>query len=175
MARRSKNNTNAETITDSGVDSEPTAAQPAAQPVAQPVVDGALLARAEKAESEVARLTAEAALNSGSERGSARDSERDSTRGRAEQKIGMLRLIFMGIAVLMGYLGVLVLINWYIPGSADTDGIGAMFFQTSKDILLVLTGILGSAMASVFDSRSSGRGTDAKPVEQVPAQENNLE
>jgi hypothetical protein len=87
----------------------------------------------------------------------------------------MLRLIFMGIAVLMGYLGVLVLINWYIPGSADIDGIGAMFFQTSKDILLVLTGILGSAMASVFDSRSSGRNTDAKPVEQVQAQENNLE
>jgi hypothetical protein len=163
MARRSKNDTSAEIITDSGVDFEPAAAQP----VAQPSVDGALLARAEKAEAEVARLTAEAARNSGSERGNAH--------GRAEQKIGMLRLIFMGIAVLMGYLGVLVLVNWYIPGTADIDGIGAMFFQTSKDILLVLTGILGSAMASVFDSRSSTRSTDAKPVEQVQAQENNLE
>ena len=141
------------------------------QAVVQPVVDGALLARAEKAEAEVTRLTAELARNSVSERGS----ERGSAYGRAEQKIAMLRLIFIGIAVLMGYLGILVLINWYIPGTADIDGIGATFFQTSKDILLVLTGILGSAMASVFDSRSSVRSTDAKPAEQVQAQENNLE
>ena len=141
------------------------------QAVVQPVVDGALLARAEKAEAEVTRLTAELARNSVSERGS----EHSSAHGRADQKIAMLRLIFIGIAILMGYLGILVLINWYIPGSADIDGIGAKFFQTSKDILLVLTGILGSAMASVFDSRSSVRSTDAKPAEQVQAQENNLE
>jgi hypothetical protein len=175
MARRSKNDISAEIIADSAVDSEPTAATtpPAAEEYA--VVDGALLARAEKAEAEVARLKTELARNSGSERGSARDSERGSAYSRAEQKISILRLIFIGIAALMGYLGILVLINWYIPGSADIDGIGATFFQTSKDILLVLTGILGSAMASVFDSRSSGRNTDAKPVEQVQAQENNLE
>lgn len=71
-------------------------------------------------------------------------------------KIKTLRLIFIGIACLMGYLGALVMVNWYVPGSVDTDGVGMAFFQTSKDILLVLTGILGSAMASVFDSRSSG-------------------
>jgi hypothetical protein len=71
-------------------------------------------------------------------------------------KIETLRLIFIGIALLMGYLGTLVLVNWYVPGSVDADGVGMAFFQTSKDILLVLTGILGSAMASVFDSRSSG-------------------
>jgi hypothetical protein len=71
-------------------------------------------------------------------------------------KIETLRLIFIGIALLMGYLGTLVLVNWYVPGSVDKDGVGMAFFQTSKDILLVLTGILGSAMASVFDSRSSG-------------------
>lgn len=65
-------------------------------------------------------------------------------------KIATLRLIFIGIACLMGYLGVLVLVNWYVPGSVDSDGVGMAFFQTSKDILLVLTGILGSAMASVF-------------------------
>ena len=73
-----------------------------------------------------------------------------------DAKIRTLRLIFIGIACLMGYLGILVLVNWYIPQSVDSDGVGMAFFQTSKDILLVLTGILGSAMASVFDSRSSG-------------------
>jgi hypothetical protein len=73
-----------------------------------------------------------------------------------DAKIKTLRLIFIGIAALMGYLGMLVTVNWYVPGSVDADGVGMAFFQTSKDILLVLTGILGSAMASVFDSRSSG-------------------
>jgi hypothetical protein len=74
---------------------------------------------------------------------------------REESRIAVLRLIFIGIAFLMGYLGVLVLINWYIPNSVDSDGVGMAFFQTSKDILLVMTGILGSAMSSVFETRSS--------------------
>lgn len=87
-------------------------------------------------------------------------------------KIETLRLIFVGIAFLMGYLGLLVLVNWYVPGSVDADGVGMAFFQTSKDILLVLTGILGSAMASVFDSRSSGgRSGDGFAVKpQAPQQ-----
>ena len=80
------------------------------------------------------------------------------------QKVTILKIIFIGISSLMGYLGILVLTNWYIPGSSDNDGIGASYFQMAKDILLVLTGILGSAMASVFDSRSSTRSTDAKPA-----------
>jgi hypothetical protein len=74
---------------------------------------------------------------------------------REESRISVLRLIFIGIACLMGYLGVLVLVNWYIPDSVDRDGVGMAFFQTSKDILLVMTGILGSAMSSVFETRSS--------------------
>ena len=91
-----------------------------------------------------------------------------------DAKIKTLRLIFIGIACLMGYLGILVLVNWYIPQSVDSDGVGMAFFQTSKDILLVLTGILGSAMASVFDSRSSGGrsgdGFTQKPNELNEAQ-----
>jgi hypothetical protein len=74
---------------------------------------------------------------------------------REESRISVLRLIFIGIACLMGYLGFLVLVNWYIPDSIDRDGVGMAFFQTSKDILLVMTGILGSAMSSVFETRSS--------------------
>lgn len=73
-----------------------------------------------------------------------------------QSKIAILRLIFLGIAMLMAYMGLLVAVDWSLPGSVDSDGVGMAFFQTSKDILLVLTGILGSAMASVFDSRSSG-------------------
>ena len=87
-------------------------------------------------------------------------------------KIETLRLIFLGIAMLMCYLGLLVAWNWYTPEARDQDGVGMAFFQTSKDILLVLTGILGSAMASVFDSRSSGgrSGDGFSPKSQPPAE-----
>ena len=107
------------------------------------------VARAERAETELAELRARL------------KAEVAAADKRASQKISMLRLIFIGIATLMGFLGILTLVNWYVPGSVDADGIGAAFFQTSKDILLVLTGILGSAMANVFDGgRSTGRASD---------------
>jgi hypothetical protein len=101
------------------------------------------LARAAIAEAEVARLNKGIALEIAS-------ADRRSTR-----KLDMLKVIFTGISTLMLFLGLLTLVNWYVPGSVDADGIGASYFQMSKDLLLVMTGILGSAMASVFDSRSS--------------------
>ena len=77
-----------------------------------------------------------------------------------QSKIAILRLIFLGIAMLMAYLGLLVAANWATPEARDTDGVGMAFFQTSKDILLVLTGILGSAMASVFKSQDAAPKID---------------
>jgi len=101
------------------------------------------LARAAIAEAEVARLNKGIALEIAA-------ADRRSTR-----KLDMLKVIFTGISTLMLFLGLLTLVNWYVPGSVDSDGIGVAYFQMSKDLLLVMTGILGSAMASVFDSRSS--------------------
>jgi len=118
------------------------------------------LARAAIAEAEVARLNKGIALEIAS-------ADRRSTR-----KLDMLKVIFTGISTLMLFLGLLTLVNWYVPGSVDTDGIGVAYFQMSKDLLLVMTGILGSAMASVFDSRSSSaRASDRgdQPTEQPPA------
>ena len=118
------------------------------------------LARAAVAEAEVERLNKGIAL------------EIAAADRRAARKLSMLRLIFMGIAALMGFLGALTLVNWYVPGSVDKDGIGTSYFQMSKDILLVMTGILGSAMASVFDGgrSSAGRAGDRteQPTEQPP-------
>ena len=119
------------------------------------------LARAAVAEAEVARLNRGIAI------------EIAAADRKAARKLSILRLIFLGIAALMGFLGILTLINWYVPGSVDADGIGTSYFQMSKDLLLVMTGILGSAMASVFDSRSSSarasdRG-DQQQTEQPPA------
>jgi hypothetical protein len=118
------------------------------------------LARAAIAEAEVARLNKGIALEIAS-------ADRRSTR-----KLDMLKVIFTGISTLMLFLGILTLVNWYVPGSVDTDGIGVAYFQMSKDLLLVMTGILGSAMASVFDSRSSSaRASDRgdQHAEQPPA------
>jgi hypothetical protein len=108
------------------------------------------LARAAIAEAEVTRLNRGIAL------------EIAAADRKAARKLSILRLIFIGIAALMGFLGALTLVNWYVPGSVDKDGIGTSYFQMSKDILLVMTGILGSAMANVFDSgqRTGGRATD---------------
>jgi hypothetical protein len=104
------------------------------------------LARAAIAEAEVTRLNRGIAL------------EIAAADRKAARKLSILRLIFLGIAALMGFLGVLTLINWYVPGSVDSDGIGSSYFQMSKDILLVMTGILGSAMANVFDGGQRGSG-----------------
>ena len=118
------------------------------------------LARAAVAEAEVTRLNKGIAL------------EIAAADRKAARKLSILRLIFLGIAALMGFLGALTLVNWYVPGSVDKDGIGTSYFQMSKDILLVMTGILGSAMANVFDagSRSPGSAGDrtAPPTEQPP-------
>ena len=118
------------------------------------------LTRAAIAEAEVARLNKGIALEIAA-------ADRRSTR-----KLDMLKVIFTGISTLMLFLGLLTLVNWYVPGSVDADGIGTSYFQISKDLLLVMTGILGSAMASVFDSRSSSaRASDRgeQPTEQPPA------
>jgi hypothetical protein len=104
------------------------------------------LTRAAIAEAEVTRLQRGVAL------------EIAATDRKAARKLAILRLIFLGIAALMGFLGVLTLVNWYVPGSVDSDGIGSSYFQMSKDILLVMTGILGSAMANVFDGGQRGSG-----------------
>ena len=107
------------------------------------------LTRAALAEAEVTRLQRGIAL------------EIAATDRKAARKLAILRLIFLGIAALMGFLGILTLINWYVPGSVDSDGIGVSYFQMSKDILLVMTGILGSAMANVFDGGQRGSGDRA--------------
>ena len=118
------------------------------------------LARAAVAEAEVARLNRGIAI------------EIAAADRKAARKLSILRLIFLGIAALMGFLGILTLINWYVPGSVDSDGIGSSYFQMSKDILLVMTGILGSAMANVFDAGSRSPGSagerSEQPAEQPP-------
>ena len=70
---------------------------------------------------------------------------------RLAGQITLLRQIFAGTVGLVVMLGALVVAQW----STGSTGEGLTMI---KDVLLVLTGILGSAMASVFDSRSRGDG-----------------
>lgn len=68
---------------------------------------------------------------------------------RLTGQIATLRMVFAGVVSLVVLLAVLIVVQWS-TGAQSGEGIGMV-----KDILLVLTGILGSAMASVFDSRNS--------------------
>jgi len=63
-------------------------------------------------------------------------------------QITLLRQIFAGTMGLVVMLGVLVVASW-LTGTTDKDALSMI-----ERVLLVLTGILGSAMASVFDSRN---------------------
>ena len=65
---------------------------------------------------------------------------------RLSGQITLLRQIFAGTVGLVVMLGVLVVAQW----STGSEGDGLSMI---KDVLLVMTGILGSAMASVFDTR----------------------
>ena len=67
---------------------------------------------------------------------------------RLTGQITLLRQVFSATVGLVVMLGALVLVQWSLGG--EVEGLSMV-----KDVLLVLTGILGSAMASVFDSRNT--------------------
>lgn len=67
---------------------------------------------------------------------------------RLTGQISLLRQIFAGTVGLIIMLGMLIAAQW-ATGTTDLDGLAMI-----ERVLLVLTGILGSAMASVFDSRN---------------------
>jgi len=66
-------------------------------------------------------------------------------------QVTLLRQLFQGTVGLVVMLGVLVAISW-ITGTTDKDALAMI-----ERVLLVLTGILGSAVASVFDSRNGAQ------------------
>jgi hypothetical protein len=59
-----------------------------------------------------------------------------------------LRQLFQGTIGLVVMLGIMVVASWF-TGTTDKEALSMI-----ERILLVLTGILGSAVASVFDSRN---------------------
>ena len=85
---------------------------------------------------------------------SAEDARKAAEDGLLKQKrlsgqITLLRQIFGGTVGLIALLGVLIVAQW-VTGTSDPEGLAMI-----ERVLLVLTGILGSAMASVFDSRNN--------------------
>lgn len=83
----------------------------------------------------------------------AEEAQKQAETGLLKQKrlsgqITLLRQIFGGTVGLIIMLGVLIVAQW-TTGTSDPDGLAMI-----ERVLLVLTGILGSAMASVFDSRN---------------------
>jgi len=65
-------------------------------------------------------------------------------------QITLLRQIFAGTVGLVGMLGALIVASWLTGNQEHNKDALAMI----ERVLLVMTGILGSAMASVFDSKN---------------------
>jgi len=65
-------------------------------------------------------------------------------------QITLLRQIFAGTVGLVGMLGLLIVASWLTGNQENNKDALAMI----ERVLLVMTGILGSAMASVFDSKN---------------------
>ena len=68
-------------------------------------------------------------------------------------QITLLRQLFNGTVGLVTMLGLLIITSWITGNNEAKDSLAMI-----ERVLLVLTGILGSAMASVFDSRNNGKG-----------------
>jgi PAS domain S-box-containing protein len=65
-------------------------------------------------------------------------------------QITLLKQIFTGTVGLISMLGILIITSWVAGINEAKDSLAMI-----ERVLLVLTGILGSAMASVFDSRNN--------------------
>ena len=65
-------------------------------------------------------------------------------------QITLLRQIFAGTVGLVAMLGLLIIASWVTGNQENNKDALAMI----ERVLLVMTGILGSAMASVFDSKN---------------------
>jgi len=108
----------------------------------------AAVARAEAAKAEAEENAAEMRCLKEAAQEAQRIAEDNALKQkRLSGQITLLRQIFGGTVGLVVMLGVLVVAQW----STGSEGEGLSMI---KDVLLVLTGILGSAMASVFDTRS---------------------
>lgn len=106
----------------------------------QALADALALANSAREEAEAMRETAEKARI-----------EAEDGMLRQKRLVGqmtLLRQVFSATVGLVVMLGALVMVQWSLGG--EVEGLSMV-----KDVLLVLTGILGSAMASVFDSRNS--------------------
>jgi hypothetical protein len=66
---------------------------------------------------------------------------------RLSGQMNLLRQVFIGTFLLAVLMGALIVAQWATGGSPEG-------LTMVKDILLVMTGILGSAMASMFDPRN---------------------
>ena len=106
------------------------------------------IARAEAATEEAHAATEEAErLTKVAEEARAAAEDGLLRQQRLSGQVTLLRQIFAGTVGLVVMLGFLVVAQW----STGSEGEGLSMI---KDVLLVMTGILGSAMASVFDTRN---------------------
>ena len=74
---------------------------------------------------------------------------------KLQGQVAVVRLVFIGVLVLIGCMVGMSVISWWSPKSTNGIEKELAFFER---LLLVLLGILSSAVVALYDSRGNGNG-----------------
>ena len=74
---------------------------------------------------------------------------------KTQGQISVVRMVFMGVILLIGSMVMMSIVSWWSPKVAVGIEKELAFFER---LLLVLLGILGSAIVALYDSRNGKNG-----------------
>tara|TARA_B100000427_G_scaffold33177_1_gene24212 strand:+ start:5657 stop:6061 length:405 start_codon:yes stop_codon:yes gene_type:complete len=74
---------------------------------------------------------------------------------KLQGQVAVVRLVFVGVLVLIGCMVGMSVISWWSPKGTTGIEKELAFFER---LLLVLLGILSSAVVALYDSRGNGNG-----------------
>jgi ABC-type multidrug transport system fused ATPase/permease subunit len=74
---------------------------------------------------------------------------------KTQGQISVVRLVFIGVIILVGGMVMMSVVSWWSPKGTVGIEKELAFFER---LLLVMLGILSSAVVALYDQRSSGNG-----------------
>ena len=74
---------------------------------------------------------------------------------KTQGQISVVRLVFLGVLILVGCMVMMSVVSWWSPKGTIGIEKELAFFER---LLLVMLGILSSAVVALYDSRGSGNG-----------------
>ena len=74
---------------------------------------------------------------------------------KLQGQVAVVRLVFIGVLTLIGFMVMMSVVSWWSPKGTTGIEKELAFFER---LLLVLLGILSSAVVALYDSRGNGNG-----------------